>query len=138
MRSALEAVAQDCCDKSGCANAQALLTLVLSQRFDERIVFSNTTAMRTLSEVRFDKATFAVYPNPANQMIQIMIPEVSDESVLVTLYDVSGREVYHVQHISNGEALLQVDVSFLAEGLYTISISSNDGSRYMERLIINH
>lgn len=134
----VEAVAQDCCDKSGCANAQALLTLVLSQRFDERIVFPTANNTRTSAEPNVNVYFLNVYPNPADQFIQIILPDETVGNVALTVSDVTGREVYTYQHSVGNTNVIGLDVGHLAEGLYTITMVTNDGKRYVERLVIKH
>jgi len=80
----------------------------------------------------------SVYPNPSNgENIFIRLPEAqtSTEPVLLTVYDVTGNEVYTENLVAgNMVGLYRVNLS-LADGVYTFSIVQ-DESVYAAQLII--
>lgn len=80
----------------------------------------------------------SMYPNPADQFIQIILPDETVGNVALTVSDVTGREVYTYQHSVGNTNVIGLDVGHLAEGLYTITMVTNDGKRYVERLVIKH
>ncbi len=69
--------------------------------------------------------TLVMYPNPANQIINISNPQfvaIDD----VTIYDISGRAIIK-QRISEMSALFTIDVSNLQSATYVVVISSKNG-----------
>jgi len=70
------------------------------------------------------KNNFVVYPNPANNVVNIKGDFDSNESV--TIYNMLGQVVLKKTVASNEEA---IDISALASGVYTISFNSAKVSR---------
>lgn len=64
-------------------------------------------------------AGLAVYPNPAKDILYILLPEDSDKELKV--YDLSGRLLLQKRMSGNGP-LVKQDVSTLKEGLYILRI----------------
>ena len=76
-----------------------------------------------------------VYPNPANSIINLFINEFDNLAMnSLEIYNTIGECVYR-QIIKSLNS--QIDVGELAEGIYTISISSNEGL-INKRLVIAH
>lgn len=68
---------------------------------------------------------FTVYPNPANNMINIA----NAENILVNgvvITDLNGRTVKNVSY--NGVTEAQINVSDLASGMYMMTVSSDKGT----------
>src|SRR5690554_7320235 len=78
------------------------------------------THLVELTEIRFN-----IYPNPANHVVNIDFAETLNlGKVMVT--DLSGRTL--IQQSIVGQSSLNVDVSALANGVYTISIINESGN----------
>ncbi|MEO5643303.1 MAG: T9SS type A sorting domain-containing protein [Bacteroidia bacterium] len=79
--------------------------------------------------------TFSVYPNPANEMITIAGLPSETQNVLVSLFDISGREVIAAQQINSNGTL---DVSYLSAGAYFVQLRTKNGELMgTQRLIIS-
>lgn len=77
--------------------------------------------------------TFSVYPNPANDMITIA--GLKNENALVSMFDISGREVIVTQQVNANGTL---DVSQLSAGAYFVQLKKNNGELIgTQRLIIS-
>jgi hypothetical protein len=63
-----------------------------------------------------------IYPNPNSGMFSIVTN--ATQNIQCTIYDVNGKLVLN-QTIQNGKA--DIDASALAEGVYNISLLSNEG-----------
>jgi hypothetical protein len=61
-----------------------------------------------------------VYPNPASEMVQIKLPEISANTA-VHIYDQLGRKVL-MQHFSEPESTLDLNISMLPQGVYFVKI----------------
>jgi len=78
-------------------------------------------------------STISIYPNPANEKININIPKQTDGAIIMK--NTSGQVVY-----SNEIGLLQensIDSKSLSNGVYFIEITSHLGTK-TEKIIINH
>jgi hypothetical protein len=67
---------------------------------------------------------FSVYPNPAQQIINVAAAS-HDRTLQVALYDMTGKLVYDVQTLSNPA---QIDLQHLPTGLYVMRIQGENES----------
>jgi hypothetical protein len=74
-----------------------------------------------------------VFPNPANDNLNITLPE--GERQLVTIEDVSGRIVYSQYHPAGTSALT---VAALANGMYILRATSEEGNTVSEKIAVRH
>lgn len=76
-------------------------------------------------------ATLSVFPNPADDVVNIRIPSGLGLSAQLVLMDATGRQVY-VERLNGTQPgqLIQVPVAQLATGLYQVVITAADGQRY--------
>jgi subtilisin family serine protease/chitodextrinase len=79
-------------------------------------------------EIGNETSSFILYPNPANDKVQITMPQNSNAKVSV--YNISGSLVRHI----NINADESIDVSSLASGVYTVKI--NDGRKLTSKRLI--
>ena len=75
-----------------------------------------------IEQVTSNNEQVTVYPNPATNSFQVEFMGSGEK--LMQVYDVNGKLVLS-QTIHNGKAT--IDVSSLTNGIYNISISSNEG-----------
>lgn len=79
-----------------------------------------------------DRKTFTLYPNPANDLIHIIVPEGEAERICVT--DLVGRVTY--QATVTGESELVIPVATWPKGLYFVSVQMNDHNRYNKQFVL--
>lgn len=72
-----------------------------------------------------------IYPNPANQSVNIYIPSTEKTEMQLIITDISGKVVHNV--IAN-EVKQSIDVSALSPGMYFIELRGN--KIYKEKLIV--
>jgi len=66
---------------------------------------------------------FNVYPNPTNGMVNITLSTFDD--VKVTLYDISGRQIYSQTLENNSNTFNKnIDLSSVASGVYLLNVKS--------------
>jgi hypothetical protein len=87
----------------------------------------NTVAKQSkISQSNTSKAShkpdIKVYPNPANELLYIELPEISRD-YCIRIYTIFGQEIINVK--ANGETTLKVDISNLNSGIYIYSIYQN-------------
>ena len=78
----------------------------------------------------FESKLISVYPNPAKDLINIELNNLSEMSK-IEMYDVIGKLVYSVQ---TKDSLIPINVNELNNGVYTIRIINNQSS-YLKRFI---
>ena len=75
--------------------------------------------------------TVSIYPNPANDILNIVVPNEFNNSQ-ITIHDLSGKIVVQQKLIAGNNAS---SLANLSEGIYIVEIS-NLNSSYIEKLII--
>lgn len=66
-----------------------------------------------------------VWPNPASDHVNISFTSISDQSVQLAIYDLSGKEVYSTNsNVIPGENLIKINTSNLSQGQYVLKIAS--------------
>ena len=83
------------------------------------INFSSAAGISTVSGIA---QQVSIYPNPATANFQIAFTDNSKQAA-INVYDVSGKLVLNKK--MNGSAT--IDASTLNEGVYTVSILTNEG-----------
>ena len=68
---------------------------------------------------------FGLYPNPAQDKVSVVFPDRAARDI--TIYDLSGREVYHWTQTDGPLVVLQTDQ--FSRGTYCIRVSDSAGSR---------
>ncbi len=78
-----------------------------------------------------DAIAFNAWPNPANDVLNLSIDATEAYRASITLIDMTGRVALQVPSalINVGENRMAIDLGTLAEGLYTVSVSSDKGIR---------
>lgn len=69
------------------------------------------------------KADLQIFPNPANDIIQLKLNSIEDETTQVSIFDATGKIVF-VQTCSNNE--ITIDISKLDDGVYFIQTASSN------------
>ncbi|MFH4968470.1 T9SS-dependent M36 family metallopeptidase [Gaetbulibacter sp. M240] len=76
----------------------------------------------TLSSEEFGTSDYKIYPNPANNLINIK-PKMALGDVTMTLVDINGRTV--LQNKTNFNDTVTLDISGLQTGLYILNINGD-------------
>ncbi|MDI9256488.1 DUF7619 domain-containing protein [Flavobacterium sedimenticola] len=92
-----------------------------------------TKFINALSTADFDDRNLVMYPNPANNQVQIALANTSEPLQKITFYDVVGKVVKTVTANTNN---VTVDVSDLSRGLYMVEISTENHSGTLKKLMI--
>jgi hypothetical protein len=78
---------------------------------------------------------FTIYPNPANDALNLSSLNISKKEKDVRIYSPMGELVYE-NHIPANANNYKIDVSNLATGLYCITISNDDGQVIKKVMIV--
>lgn len=92
--------------------------------------FRSASISSSVKESVETEQTISVYPNPANSVLNVVLP--SDESASISLIDISGKVVERLDTSSNRT---RINVSSLSNGLYIISVNQN-GKQFSKRILI--
>ena len=87
---------------------------------DQTVLANTTFASLSISEAQ--KIDFAMYPNPATDILNIELPEIS-EKVTVEFYDQIGKLAYSQNLTTNSKT---INVKDLATGIYILKVIAYD------------
>jgi len=91
---------------------------------------NNINELTKASEIR-------LYPNPTSDLVQIGYSSVYTGSVVISLYDLSGRLVSQkLAFVSEGEEQISMPVSSFSNGTYIVELNAN-GKKNLAKLVIN-
>ncbi len=79
------------------------------------------------------KSSFKVYPNPAQQKLNIEVKERVNENAHITIYNSFGKVV---KHYSMKDYRMSIDVSSWASGMYLLQLAGNSNNE-IKKIIIN-
>lgn len=95
---------------------------------------SNALDLTTLSTLSTDDEKVEVFPNPADELVQLKWSRTT--SARVSLMDISGRLVY-TQSVEN-QTLLQINTTQLAQGIYQLKIENKGSLARTFKIIVKH
>lgn len=95
--------------------------------FDGKYTYSRTVAV----ELKQGTQTAFIYPNPANDKLNIIIGDGNKNSTTIKIYDVAGKVVFQSLIFSN-KPLITLDISMLPQGIYFIPLCNEYDIRYVK------
>ena len=87
----------------------------------------------SLSSSDFENNGFTIFPNPAKELFTIK----SSTANLVTktsIFDISGKLLFTKELSNNSENT--IETTFLAKGIYLVSVETSNGTNYSTKLIV--
>lgn len=88
-----------------------------------------------IQEIKEAKNNFAtIYPNPANDFLQVQIDANTSSSTLLRIFDITGKTIRETTIIQSNS---QVPVSDLKPGIYFIELINTNSERQINKLIIS-
>ncbi|HBH05673.1 MAG TPA: hypothetical protein DDX92_03615 [Flavobacteriales bacterium] len=89
-----------------------------------------------LSEISSDGIMFSVFPNPTygRTTVRWSSSEINDQSVWVSVVDISGTEVVS-RKVSVTDELMQFDLSDLSNGVYMVQLKTESGYTGIRKLV---
>ncbi len=95
-----------------------------------RIIYSK---VEKLNASKKENLFLSVYPNPANKGITIGFNNISNETAIISIFDISGRKLKQFQQINlNGKIIL--NISHFKTGIYLMKIDIG-GRTYQKKFI---
>ena len=106
------------------------------------IRFIHTTGTCSIGEEELilNDPTLQIFPNPANENVNIQIDGASSqlENTMLTIHDVIGKEVLSINVNSISSGILSLETNDFNQGIYLISLTKDSAPIFTQRLIINH
>ena len=99
---------------------------------------SNTyeMALASVGTTELEASSFQVYPNPANESLNIQLPSTFNRAV-ASIYASSGQQIQQISAFQSGQSLVQISTSELTNGFYVL-ILNVDGQAFSAPLIVRH
>ena len=92
--------------------------------------------MPTLNTMKPDLTQFELYPNPANDLVNINVNTLLGNDVIVRVVNELGMEVYQ-QNIDRLDAsVLEINTSNWSQGLYIVMLQAGDQAPVAKKLLI--
>lgn len=95
-----------------------------NQQHNITLIPTNATALSTVLP------SISVYPNPATEKLNIKFNNTKTQTGMITIVDVTGREVYSELSIVNGE--LSMNIGNLSAGIYFVRVTSSTSSEVVK------
>ena len=94
-----------------------------------RIYWNDTMGPTNVQDYNLGLAKLSVYPNPANNVINVDLFADTEENIQIDLYDVVGKKLYSTtKQQFFGEHQERISVSGYAKGLYMLRINTSKGT----------
>ena len=100
-----------------------------------KIIFNKGSVAGVGTEEKTTESDVKVYPNPANDKIEISFPELLSGSVTLLLNDLSGRTIYK-QNIPGTGAKYSLNLTGINPGMYLLKVSSEKNT-FLKKVIIS-
>jgi PKD repeat protein len=137
---AVKSLAEQCPFKGGSVVYRAR---GLYMRKNPNVVYNDdikcTTGGRPIGKVQYtpkEDFSVSVYPNPANENINIILNKSNNNTVFITLTDILGKVLFNANTI---ETNFIIDTSMFPSGSYQIKVNTEDNNNVnVSKIIINH
>ena len=93
-----------------------------------------TEFVQLLSNATFTIENVVVYPNPATNIVQILLSHSSENISSVQINDVLGKKIIEYNDISGNHT--SVNTSTLSKGIYLVKITSDKNVNVIKKLVI--
>ena len=106
------------------------------------IRFIHTTGSCSIGEeeLEINNPSFQIYPNPANENVNIQIDATSSqlENTILTIHDVIGKEVFSINANAITDGSLSLETNDFNQGIYLVTLTKGNTPIFTQRLVISH
>lgn len=95
-----------------------------------------TASLDDFAEPDLVQKNIRLFPNPARNMAYLDFSAFSGQVVDLIIYDPVGRAVWQRRATPTDGTPIEIDVSTLSNGIYNVVVNSEDGARFMRKLVI--
>jgi len=96
---------------------------------------SPTTGIKQINDIGENTFQLSVYPNPANQVLNVTFIKTKISSNTVRLTNMLGQTVYYTKIAKNEGANEVIDISNLAKGIYMLTVT-DDANTVTKKIIV--
>ena len=84
-----------------------------------------------------NEMALSIYPNPANEAAKVNFKLSAETSVLINVYDITGKLVYSENKgsMAQGNHFTYLNTSVLAKGFYTVSVQTSIGNSTVKLIV---
>jgi hypothetical protein len=91
----------------------------------EDSTIENNFIYKSIDQVNFSsELILEIYPSPANEKLNIVIQNSTDENKLIEIYNAQGKLCYTIKSSQN---LTEIDVTTWSSGIYTVFLKHKNG-----------
>lgn len=134
----LEGIAYQCVLSGGDAvlMARSLLASTGTYTYDDVVLCANA-GVRDEEELLADKGLldFTVFPNPAQDMIQVRIVNSIDKDMEISIYNSVGKLV-KTDNLTGMTYQKSIHIEDLVEGIYFVKLETNGNPRGVEKIVL--
>jgi Secretion system C-terminal sorting domain/SprB repeat len=80
-------------------------------------------------------ATLKIYPNPASDNIVVEGNFETNESLVLSLFDITGKQIATQKNAPNTTIFTSIDLSALTRGIYLLEVTSASGWKKIEKVV---
>ena len=116
------------------ANQTVFIAILSNSHDDNGITIDDIMIRGNKSTIGINEYTnemgLSIYPNPANEAAKVNFKLSAETSVLINVYDITGKLVYSENKgsMAQGNHFTNLNTSVLAKGFYTVSVQTNIGN----------
>lgn len=106
-------------------NARVLLSTIDNTVYRNNCEMAIPTKHRSMIETAANSFAIAVFPNPANDKLNVSIHLEQGETAILTIYDVTGKLVLS-SILTGGADVTETSIAKLSEGMYIYKVNVNN------------
>lgn len=92
-----------------------------------------TEFVESLSTSSFTKDNIVIYPNPANDYLQVALNNSNEIISSITITDILGKTIMEQKNINSNQAT--INTSSLAKGMYLLKITSGTNTSLVKKMV---
>ena len=94
----------------------------------------NTEFFQTLGNGQFSINNISLFPNPASNSVQINLQNTSETIATILINDILGKNIKRITNVSSNQNT--IDVSGLSQGIYFVTINTDNNLKLVKKLVI--
>lgn len=80
---------------------------------------------------------FAMFPNPAGDLLTITTDPLTQKDVSIIIYDMSGRRLIEENHSTRGEQQIKINLASLSNGVYFVTLTQGEETHTRKLVVKN-
>jgi hypothetical protein len=126
-------------DEAGNPIENVVLKTYIIEYFDNKIMDKRIMDDRIMDKIRFSTNDLFIYPNPAENTVNIKYRLANDGVVNISIYDVLGEKVDEVvnRYVLKGVYNEEVNLTNILPGVYTCKMMVGGKNVVVKRVIVN-